>query len=736
MAKTKLTLPILTGEKRHRSDTNMGSLRRTTCICATLTTVMSICSMILVFSAFGVRGDDLVVASNTTTFDNLGTCVSVPNKGTLENAGYDQADYTCSSDELKEGNLQRLIAASAHSLINGAAQSPDNTDMVEMATVAKTAIAGGGTADRAVNATTFYNAVYALDSMEIPSTCALLYPGAVWTATMTAEKPVLPNVACSGGVVGSGSASVTTNELYSHCLLQHSFARSGPADGTYAMPLVGYTSGPNVWIWSNVSGFNETSSWETTAKMMLGARFAWSTTAYVPLMLATAFFAMDSAAVVLAEVTYSSRTEAEGQLTTRARVFKVMAATFIAKRRRANIFGILFVVTSWIFWAVCISAPWGFASRLPRPVCEAVSRQDEIFLDNAMLSQFYSKSGWKLDWTAHVCEMFALVSNTFTLIAVPLSEQLMQFPLEGSDAPIVGVSVEPTAEGQRVGIDDRAKRTGWLTAFCLVGTAFLITGNALVSNAFGMGWARAIAGQEGLGWQADTIGLSVFDMATSSLYAVITAGMVLAAVQARWLINGFNCNSSLVFYVWVVFAVAAFLPMVLFFQIQYFTDQDRATEECKVFNEGGSGFDQDVCGFKWIGVIVGVGLLAAAVVWQTVLGSWYSGVALCKALCNTEDSAIITKSKADNMPNSSDALAGGGGNFRSIDHPFFNFSTNVDRGDLCRLLQSSPPKDRPTGSFPAQNTRARSQLPQLKLGVVAGRIGHPWVSSSLTLTIT
>ncbi len=143
----------------------MGQLRRTTCVVAALTMVMSAGSIILVFMAFGIRGDDLVVASSKTAFDNLGTCLSVPNKGTLENAGYNKNDFDCNGDEQKKENLQRLIAASAHSLIWASAESPGDDDLAEMATVAKTALAGGGTGvNRAVNASTFYNAVRTVDS--------------------------------------------------------------------------------------------------------------------------------------------------------------------------------------------------------------------------------------------------------------------------------------------------------------------------------------------------------------------------------------------------------------------------------------------------------------------------------------------------------------------------------------------------------------------------------------------
>jgi hypothetical protein len=265
------------------------TMRRTTCVCAAATMVLSAGSILLVFSAFGLRGDDLVVASSKTAVDLLGTCVAVPNKESLENAGYNKADYSCSSDEQKQGDFQRLVAASAHTLIWAAAQSPGEADLDEMSTVAQTAIMGGADT-RAVNASTFYNAVALANAMTIPSTCALLYPGAVWDAAMTSTTPVLPNVACSGGVSGSGATSATANLLYSHCVLQHSYARSGPADGTFSMPLVGSTPGPMWWFWPNASGFNETSSWQTKSKMFLGARFSWSTTSYVPLLLACGFF--------------------------------------------------------------------------------------------------------------------------------------------------------------------------------------------------------------------------------------------------------------------------------------------------------------------------------------------------------------------------------------------------------------------------------------------------------------
>jgi hypothetical protein len=322
--------------------------------------------------------------------------------------------------------------------------------------------------------------------------------------------------------------------------------------------------------------------------------------------------------------------------------------------------------------------------------------------------------------TAHLCEAFALAACTFTLYAVPFSTQLYQFPITSTTADLPRIARRRNQGSVKEGVDSRSTWTGYLIFGGFIGTAVLVTGNALVANAFGMAWARAVAGEDNLGWEPGTIALSVYDMARASLFSVITAGMVLAAVQARWLINGVACDMILIFSAWVVFAVAAFLPLVLIFTTQYFMDQDKAKEECVVFNTGGSDFDKNVCEIKWFGMIIGTGILAFTVIFQTILGyvGYIPGICSNPQVGEMSETALEAAAPALEEVGSGSHLGGGG--YRSKDQSFFNFSTKLDPEAARKLLQPSPPRERPYGSFP-QMTRA--QLPAFNLNGLNARVG-------------
>lgn len=678
-------------------------------------------SIYLIFAAFSIRGDDLVIGSSSYQFSRLGTCVAVPHVKNAENLGLNKNDYKCSQDENKEKMFKNLIGASVHSLYYASQQaSLASNSAVQAASTSAISATLGGDSSTPLNSSLFYDALVAIDGLTVPKSCDTIYSktAADYDASFTGAVPEKPVVSCDGAISTTGSytdVAADTAKLYTHCVQQHSYARAGPDDGTFAMPLVPAVPGPMSWFWANVSHFNESSTWDVKSRMFIGCRFNWAVTAYVPMILSTGFFAMHSAAVVLAEVTFPQRAE-PGKPTRPGRLGNAIAsiiATTNVKRLRAQILGLILVIVAWVVYAFGILIPWGFSSRMPRPQCET-KREDYIFLSTGDLNQFYSKAGWKLDWTAHICELFALIACTFTLVAIPISEYLYQFPDTRTDNSLIPTSRVRKIRSDDVPVDKRSRLTATLIPLCLLGTAILITGSALVQNAFGMSWARAVSGEPGLGWDSETLGLPLYDMAKGWLFAVLTAGMIHGAVQARWSINGINCNMILIFSLWVVFAVGAFIPLVLFYNISYFTDSGEATKDCKIFETGGSSFDKDVCWFKYIGMIIGTITLAAVVALQTALG--YLGY-LPLALDNPPTADLYenqTEQAASGVQDPAASYVGNNRGYYSKDEQFFNFSTRIDVDASRKLLSKSPLRDT-AGTLPAK--AATPKLPAFHLPI-------------------
>lgn len=646
------------------------TLRRTTCVCATFCMIAQIGSLYLLFTAFSIRGEDLVVGSSAYRFASLGTCVATPHVRNLENAGYNDPGYSCVGDEGRSNKFSNLVQASVHGLYWASKQTSQagNTALQTTASAAMTSIMGG-TAMPRINASLFYEAVEALDSLDVPASCDTIYGKTSNDFNEYAQSPSVPKpvlVSCTGGVAGSGETPANINNAYTHCVQQHSFGRHGPAEGTYAMPLVPNKAGPMLWSWPGVSNFSDSSSWDVKARMMLGARFSWSVSAYVAMALTTGFFAMSSAVVVLAEVTFPERAADEGKQEYKKAYYKElirMMATTKGQRILARILGTILVVISWVMWAVCILGSWGFASRLGRPQCEVTKRENYIFLDTSQIEQFYSKTGWKLDWTAHVCEVLVLTCCTFTLVAIPISENLYQFPDTPKNED--GNNDKKVVKGE---VDSRSRLAATLILVCLAGTAVLITGFSLVQNTFGMAWARAVSGEADLGWQSEIVALALYDMAKAWIFAVITAGMVHAVVMSRWTINGENLHATLIFYVWVVMACLSFLPLLVAFG-DYFMDQSKAVADCSVYRKGGSWFDKEICTVGGGTLIAGTLALASVVTLQFVRGIWFTADGL-------KNPAKKMNVVAPLPPQATES--------------FFNFPTQNDVDVSRKLLSKSP----------------------------------------------
>ena len=132
------------------------------------------------------------------------------------------------------------------------------------------------------------------------------------------------------------------------------------------------------------------------------------------------------------------------------------------------------------------------------------------------------------------------------------------------------------------------------------------------------------------------------------------------------MINGLGCNTALVFFAWVAFAIGAFVPMVIVFSVDYFTANDKAVQECTIFQTGGTDFEKEVCDYKRIFMIIALSCFAATVVFQTVGGL----LQYFPSLCSSDKVARVNP----NAVKSSQSVVPGGG-YVSRDEPFFNFKT-------------------------------------------------------------
>ena len=682
--------------------------------------IISLLSVYTLFSSYSrYRGRDFNTVTKTRDMSLLatrdGTCVGTPTKEMLGSV------WSCENADGKK-KTGNLLMASVHGLYYASQRVDADPDLV-MASERVVSAVLGGTSSPGLNKTTLDRAYEALKEVSVPTTCYAIYgASAVYDAGMTSTLPKSPTVICDGETAGSLSSTVTvnTNQLYTHCLMQHSFARSGPDDGTYGLPLVGGSApGPLWYPWANVTGFNETSPWGVKSRMFVGMRFSWSLSAYVTGGLTTGFMLVDAACLLLAELTWPARAQASknavseqgANLDSSSRVSKAaitlgrLAATHNGKRaRRAILAGILVSVQA-IFYSVLIWSTFGTASRMQRPICETPGSEVSLNYDWKVLGGGNRpRGGFQSDWNATILEMANLFANIFCLFALPISESLPAIGLRGGNIPANNKLI---GRNTKASTDARSLYTALLQVFVLVGGVTCIAlGNAFVSNAFNNAWGRAVAGVAGLGWDEIMVSEYMFDQGSAFILAMMTAGFVSAAVQARWLINGLSCDTALVFFAWVIFSLGGLLPMIIVFSMDYFTDNQKAVEECEIFQIGGTQFEKNVCDYKRGFMIAALVTFAAVLIFQTVMGLLAYFPELCR-------SSTVAEANTNQIAGSSAAPLGGGG-YISKDEHFFNFATSLsstanDPEVSARLLRPVSPTmhDGSFGTLPIRPTEAR-----------------------------
>jgi hypothetical protein len=98
---------------------------------------------------------------------------------------------------------------------------------------------------------------------------------------------------------------------------------------------------------------------------------------------------------------------------------------------------------------------------------------------------------------------------------------------------------------------------------------------------------------------------------------MLASSLVLGTVVARWMLDTFSCESFVVFLLWFLFCAAAFLPLIVFYGIGYFTDQNDHVADCKVFIDAtdadANGFERGVCDVRFWTFLFGIVLLIGVV---------------------------------------------------------------------------------------------------------------------------
>ena len=696
-----------------------GRFRPLVAITAGVSLLIALLTVYFLFSSYSrYRARDFQFATQNGDFSIIGTadgtCVGTPTKTIFEGGGYHEGGWACDADNKKR--LGKLLMASVHGLYHASAQLSPTPDPYLVAVTEKVVTAVlGGTDTPGINVTSAHLAFTALDAVTVPTSCHTIYGGAVLDPTMTNAVPTDPVIDCAGETAGTLVAA-SVNKLYTHCVLQHSYGRSGPDDGTEGLPVVGGSApGPLWYPWPNVTSFNETSAWDVKARMFVGMRFSWALTAYVTAGLATGFMVIDAACVLLAELTWPDRAQStKGQtgsapdalgrnrLSRYGRSFLRMISTHVAKRARRFILYLILVAVMISFYAVAIWSTWGFGRRLGRPICEVPGAEADLNFDWDLYGGGKrARGGWQPDWNATILELGVIIANCFVLVAIPISESLPAWGLRQAEIPATNTII---GRALNASTDSRAQWTAILQVVVWTGVVFVAVGNGFVSNAFNGAWARAVAGESGLGWNEVEVSGYIFDQGTAFILAMMTGGFTSAAVQARWLINGLGCNTALVFFAWVAFALGAFLPMVIVFSVDYFTDDKKAVAECTIFETGGSDWDKEVCNYKRIFMIVALACYVSAVVFQTVGGL----LQYFPSLCSSDKQSKVNTNQVG--PTNSQLPPGAGG-YVSRDEPFFNFKTALsdnstaalngcnDETRINLLRPNSPVGDHP-GSLP------------------------------------
>ena len=695
----------------------MGKERPLVIGCSAGAFVLGVSGIFFVLTAYtAYRSEDFVEATNTINFEVKDTCVESVTDGIVKHANFQDACCNSGCEEAKN-RVARLLLSQTHSIYHLRKTSPS----YEVESVAASLMASLlGTQSRSINITVATNVMKMLDDADftVPAKCSSIYTNVTsytYDTVDPAATPRLPTLSCSNRApTGANPNNFSTQELgkllYA-CEKTFMFGRTGPHPDTYGIPYLNEPPGPNAYLWPNTTGFNSNSSWSVKSRMFLGFRFGWSLWAYTPTILSLSYLTMDAALVLLAETTVSARlrgirrlqSEFKAKEREEGKQYKNMvlrvAATYVRERAVRFTFASLLVVNSIVWMVVAVWLPWGLWSpRLGRPYCEEGTDAD---VDPSFAYLFYKKTqgGWKSEAPVTILELAAICAQVFMLFALPIS-------MRGIDDK-TGYE-RPNNPARVKGVINSAKGGSFLILSTMVAIVLIIIGNALSGSVFGNAWAQAVA-KETTVFNEFIIAGYIYDMNLGTLVSVVAGGMVFAVVIGRWMFDSFTCESMPIFLMWVIFATGAFIPMLAFYGLPYFTDKDEHVADCKLFPEGGDyDMERNSCEARYWIVIVGTSILTGIVGLLTLVG-FYEARGGC---LNRSETADVNHTS--HASGSFEAQFGNGqvlmcingtetsGRYAGTGRGFFKSRNerNTAEDSKRALLAPSPPRNN-TGAIPA-----------------------------------
>jgi len=603
------------------------------------------------------RTTDLLTAATTPDLSTLGTCAGRPSSAAVEMTGWSKTDWTC--DEASVKSVSKTLVTNAHGLVwllaNGTGSQYE--DVVKSAV---TAALGGDTGTQ-VNASLVAGALDLLENQ--PTDCALLYPGATMDPAAASSVQVLPTISCTETVAGTDiDSAANTNKLYTMCMRQFQYLRSGTdGESLGRVPMLGADPGP-VWTipWTIPEGYNDTMSWSQKGRLFVGYRFGWSVWAYVPLMLASSFLAIDALIYLVVAATRPERfegiaTTADGSSEETAAQFLAIRATTKIKRRLRLTIGIALVLVSALATLLFVWIPFEFGQRMPRPICE--------------------KGGWRSDSAdAFIFEALVLAGQVVVVIGMPLVFVLTENSSNGGSYE----TTTPTREGQADALKD-SRRTGFYLVIIAIGSFVVLFGQIWVAAGFGSAWALSIV-DPNRPWDLVTVTDIVYDDTLGNFAIAAAIGGVLASTVGRWLLPGQTCEGFLVWLIWLAISLGAYIPLVAQFGVLTFTSVDDATNNCQLFPEETFNFQHESCEVRKYTFIGGISAISVPIVIMTVYGFRRYGGSILKArnkasVARLRQATVALFQRRTVGPG--DVARGGfGAGYRSSDTPFFNFSGN------------------------------------------------------------
>ena len=353
-----------------------------------------------------------------------------------------------------------------------------------------------------------------------------------------------------------------------------------------------------------------------------------------------------------------------------------MLATFQSKRNLRWAIALILLLLEVLLWVLLIGVPWQFGAGLPRPICESGKAEHWI-------APFWAQTlaGWKSDYDAFLMEVIVLVSHLIIAIAVPIAAMERRGGGETGRRERTGTGNLEGYTGVAVG----SLRTSWWFAALSVGAIVFFVGQAVAAFRFGAAWADGVGINT---YNEIAIGAMLHDQINAILYMSLTIGLALASIVGRWLLSGLSCTSFTIFLIWMLFAVAAFIPP--FFVSSdwlFWSFEDSAGQKdcAAIFGDGDDElFARSACDVRAGTYIAGIILILISILGPIFIGlidyarvvclprrrAWIDMPDYWQRLVDPANPKFRTFANAGNAP-----LATAG--YRSEHTSFFNFDSKL-----------------------------------------------------------